>query len=164
MNSTQACLKKQIDSLTTSALSGFGSSSVYLSNLGVRTERSGLLSLNTTVLENTLENNPSSLDAVFNSMYSSGSSLLSVSGGSNSNPTAGTYAYAMTAYVSGAFTGLVSSDTTPGVTSSNNTIKLIIIVIIYNKKYNIFLYYIAHHYILIYNISSSRHHQTKTSL
>jgi flagellar capping protein FliD len=62
-------------------LPGFGSSSVYLSNLGVRTERSGLLSLNTTVLENTLENNPSSLDAVFNSMYSSGSSLLSVSGG-----------------------------------------------------------------------------------
>ncbi|MDB2696847.1 flagellar filament capping protein FliD [Alphaproteobacteria bacterium] len=119
-------LKKQIDSLTTSALPGFGSSSVYLSNLGVRTERSGLLSLNTTVLENTLKNNPSSLDAVFNSMYSSGSSLLSVSGGSNSNPTAGTYAYAMTAYVSGAFTGLVSSDTTPGVTSSNNTIKLII--------------------------------------
>ena len=119
-------LKKQIDSLTTSALPGFGSSSVYLSNLGVRTERSGLLSLNTTVLENTLKNNPSSLDAIFNSMYSSGSSLLSVSGGSNSNPTAGTYAYAMTAYVSGAFTGLVSSDTTPGVTSSNNTIKLII--------------------------------------
>ena len=117
-------LKKQVDTLTTSALSGFGSSSVYLSNLGVRTERSGLLTLNTSVLENTLENNPSSLDAVFNSMYSSGSSLLSVSGGSNSNPTAGTYAYAMTAYVSGAFTGLVSSDTTPGVTSSNNTINL----------------------------------------
>jgi hypothetical protein len=35
-------------------------------------------------------------------MYSSGSSLLSVSGGANSNPTAGTYAFAMTAYVSGA--------------------------------------------------------------
>ena len=117
-------LKKQIDSLTTSALPGFGSSSVYLSNLGVRTERSGLLSLNTTVLENTLENNPSSLDAVFNSMYSAGSSLLSVSGGSNSNPTAGTYAYVMTPYVSGAVTGLVSNDTTPGVTSSDNTINL----------------------------------------
>ena len=119
-------LKDQIDSLTTSALSGFGSSSVYLSNLGVRTERSGLLSLNTSVLEDALENNPSSLDAVFNSMYSADSSLLSVSGGSNSNPTAGTYAFAMTAYVSGAFTGLVSSDTTPGVTASNNTIQVIV--------------------------------------
>ncbi|MDB9998769.1 flagellar filament capping protein FliD [Alphaproteobacteria bacterium] len=117
-------LKKQVDSLTTTALSGFGSSSVYLSNLGVRTERSGLLTLNTTVLENTLKNNPSSLDSVFNSMYSSDSSLLSVSGGSSSAPTAGSYAFIMTAYVSGAVTGLVSSDTTPGVTSSNNTIQL----------------------------------------
>ena len=117
-------LKKQIDTLTTSPLAGFGATSVYLSNLGVRTERSGTLTLNTTVLKNELTNNPSSLDAVFNSMYSSGSSLLSVSGGTNSKPNAGTYAFAMTAYVSGAFTGLVSSDTTPGVTSSNNTIQV----------------------------------------
>ena len=40
------------------------------------------LALNTTVLENELKNNPSSLDAIFNSMYSSSSSLLTVSGGS----------------------------------------------------------------------------------
>ena len=117
-------LKNQIDSLTTSALSGFGSSSVYLSNLGVRTERSGLLSLNTTILEDTLASNPSSLDAIFNSMYSADSTLLSVSGGSSSDPTPGTYAFAMTAYVSGAFTGLVSSDSTPGVSASNNTIQV----------------------------------------
>ena len=117
-------LKKQVDSLTTSALSGFGSSNVYLSNLGVRTERSGLLTLNTAVLEDTLKNNPSSLDSIFNSMYSSDSSLLSVSGGSSSSPTAGSYAFVMTAYVSGAVTGLASSDATPGVTSSNNTIQL----------------------------------------
>ena len=117
-------LKKQIDSLTTSPLAGFGATSVYLSNLGVRTERSGTLTLNTTVLENELTKNPSSLDAIFNSMYSSDSSLLSVSGGTNSKPTAGAYAFSMTAYVSGAFTGLVSSDTSPGVTSSNNTIQV----------------------------------------
>lgn len=117
-------LKNQIDTLTTSALAGFGSSNVYLSNLGVRTERSGLLTLNTTVLENTLKNNPSSFDAIFNSMYSAESSLLSVSGGTNSSPKPGTYAFAMTAYVSGAFTGLASNDTTPGVTSSNNTIQV----------------------------------------
>ena len=117
-------LKNQIDTLTTSALSGFGSTNVYLSNLGVRTERSGLLTLNTTVLENTLKNNPSSFDAIFNSMYSAESSLLSVSGGTSSSPKPGTYAFAMTAYVSGAFTGLASNDTTPGVTSSNNTIQV----------------------------------------
>ena len=57
-------------------------------------------------------------------MYSAESSLLSVSGGTNSSPKPGTYAFAMTAYVSGAFTGLASNDTTPGVTSSNNTIQV----------------------------------------
>jgi len=119
-------LKKQINSLTTSSLSGFGSTSIYLSNLGVRTEKTGTLSLNTTVLENELINNPTSMDAIFNSMYSSSSSLLTVTGGSNKPPTAGTYAFAMTAYVSGAITGLASNDTTPGVTSSNNTIQVIV--------------------------------------
>ena len=119
-------IKKQLDSLTTSPLSGFGSSSVYLSNLGVRTEKTGTITLNTNILKNELKNNPSSMDAIFNSMYSSSSSLLSVSGGTSKPPIAGTYAFAMTAYVSGAVAGLVSSDTTPGVTSSNNTIKLIV--------------------------------------
>ena len=57
-------------------------------------------------------------------MYSSSSSLLSVSGGNNKPPTAGTYSFAMTAYVSGAFTGLASSDTSPQVTASDNTIQV----------------------------------------
>ena len=57
-------------------------------------------------------------------MYSSSSSLLTVSGGSVKSPVAGSYAFAMTAYVSGAFTGLVSNDTSPEVTSSNNTIQV----------------------------------------
>ena len=115
-------IQNQLKSLTSSQLTGFGANGVYLSNLGVRTEKDGLLSLNTTVLENELKNNPTSLDAIFNSMYSSSSSLLSVSGGTNSKPVAGSYAFEMTAYVSGAFTGLVSNDTSPQVTASNNTI------------------------------------------
>ena len=117
-------IHKQLNSLTSSQLSGFGANGVYLSNLGVRTERDGLLVLNTTVLENELKNNPTSLDAIFNSMYSSSSSLLTISGGSVKAPIAGSYSFEMTAYVSGAFTGLVSSDTSPQVTSSNNTIQL----------------------------------------
>ena len=117
-------IKKQISSLTSTQLTGFGANGVYLSNLGVRTGQDGLLSLNTTVLETELKDNPSSLDATFNSMYSSSSSLLSVSGGSISKPVAGSYSFAMTAYVSGAFTGLVSSDTSPQVTASDNTIQV----------------------------------------
>ena len=117
-------IQNQLKTLTSSQVSGFGANGVYLSNLGVRTEKDGLLSLNTTVLENELKNNPTSLDAIFNSMYSSSSSLLSVSGGTSSKPVAGSYAFAMTAYVSGAFTGLISSDTSPQVTVSDNTIQV----------------------------------------
>ena len=117
-------IKKRIESLTTSALSGFGSSGVYLSNLGVRTEKDNTLSLNQSVLEKELKNNPTSLDAIFNSMYSSSSTLLTISGGTNKPPKAGSYAFAMTAYVAGAVTGLVDTDATPQVTSSNNTIQV----------------------------------------
>ena len=117
-------IQKQLNSLTSTQLTGFGANGVYLSNLGVRTEKNGLLSLNTTVLENELKNNPTSLDAIFNSMYSSSSSLLAVSGGTISPPAAGSYAFEMTAYVSGAVTGLASNDTSPEVSSSNNTIQI----------------------------------------
>ena len=117
-------LKKQISSLVRSPLAGFGANSLYLSNLGIRTEKNGTLSLNTTILENELKNNPTTMDAIFNSMYSSSSGLLTVSGGNSKAPEPGTYAFAMTAYVSGAITGLVSSDTTPGITASNNTIQI----------------------------------------
>ena len=117
-------VQSQIKSLTSTALSGFGANGVYLSNLGVRTEKDGLLSLNTNVLKNELKTNPSSLDAIFNSMYSASSSLLSVSGGSSSPPKSGAYSFSMTAYISGNIAGLKSNDTSPNVTSSNNTIQL----------------------------------------
>ena len=117
-------IKDQIETLSSTALTGFGANGVYISNLGVRTERDGQLSLNTTVLENELKKNPSSLDAIFNSMYSSNSSLLTVTGGTSKPPAAGSYTFLMTAFVSGAFTGLVSNDTTPEVLASNNTIQI----------------------------------------
>ena len=117
-------IKNEIESISSTALSGFGANNVYVSNLGVRTERDGTLSMNTTVLKQELKNNPGSLDAIFNSMYSSSSSLLSVSGGTSKPPVAGSYSFAMTAYVSGSFTGLISSDTSPQVASSNNTIQV----------------------------------------
>ena len=109
-------VKKRIERLTSDALTGFGPNSVHLSNLGVRTEKDNTLSLNQSILEKELQNNPSSLDAIFNSMYSSSSTLLSVSGGVNKPPKAGAYSFLMTAYVAGAVTGLVDTDTTPEVT------------------------------------------------
>ena len=117
-------LKNQIENNIKSSLIGFGADGVYLSNLGVRTNKDGTLSLNSRILETELKNNPSSLDAIFNSMYSSSSSLLSISGGNSKTPTPGSFTFAMTAYVAGSLTGLVDTDTTPQVTSSDNTIQL----------------------------------------
>ena len=117
-------LKNQIENNIKSSLTGFGADGVYLSNLGVRTNKDGTLSLNSRILETELKNNPSSLDAIFNSMYSSSSSLLSISGGNSKTPTPGSFTFAMTAYVAGSLTGLVDTDTTPQVTSSDNTIQL----------------------------------------
>ena len=117
-------IQNQIEKLTSNGLTGFSSDSVYISNLGVRTERDGKLSLDTTVLKNELKNNPSTLDTIFNSMYSSNSSLLTVSGGISKPPVSGSYTFEMTAFVSGAFTGLASNDTSPEVTASNNTIQI----------------------------------------
>lgn len=117
-------IKKRIDSFFSSGITGFGADSLYLSNLGVRTEKDNTLSLNSTILAKELENNPATYDAIFNSMYSSGSSLLSVSGGTNKPPKAGSYTFAMTAFVAGAVTGLNDIDSTPEITSSNNTIQL----------------------------------------
>ena len=117
-------VKDRLKTLTSGALSGFGASSKYLSNLGVRTERDGSLTLNTSILENELKTNPGSLDAIFNSMYSSSSSLLTISGGISSAPVSGSYTFVMTAFVSGAFSGLATNDTSPEVTASNNTIQV----------------------------------------
>ena len=117
-------IKKRIDSFFSSGITGFGADSLYLSNLGVRTEKDNTLSLNSTILAKELKNNPATYDAIFNSMYSSGSSLLSVSGGTNKPPKAGSYTFAMTAFVAGAVTGLNDIDSTPEITSSNNTIQL----------------------------------------
>ena len=117
-------IKKQINILLSGGLPGFGANSLYLSNLGARTEKDGTLSLNSRLFEKEIKDNPSTYDAIFNSTYSSSSTLLSVSGGTNKPPKAGNYTFEMTAYVAGALAGLNSQDATPEVTSSNNTIQL----------------------------------------
>ena len=48
-------IKKEIENLTSRALTGFSSNGVYISNLGVRTERDGKLSLDSTILKNELK-------------------------------------------------------------------------------------------------------------
>ena len=87
-------LKKGINDLLTGPIKGFGSTSLYLSELGVRTNQDGTLSLNETTFNTQLDTNSKVFDSIFNTMFSSSSTFLKVEKSSaNSNPTPGTYSY-----------------------------------------------------------------------
>jgi len=87
-------LKKGINDLLTGSIKGFGSDALYLSELGVRTNQDGTLSLNETTFNAQLDTNSKVFDSIFNTMFSSNSTFLKVEKSSaTSNPTPGTYSY-----------------------------------------------------------------------
>ena len=87
-------LKKGINDLLTGPIKGFGSDSLYLSELGVRTNQDGTISLNETTFNTQLDANSKVFDSIFNTMFSSSSTFLKVEKSSaTSNPTPGTYSY-----------------------------------------------------------------------
>ncbi len=88
-----SAIVRQIRSLTNGALVGFGTSSLYLSDLGVRTNLDGTLSVTKTSFETAMTTNPTSFDAIFNSMESSDSEFLSVSKSATADIAPGTYAW-----------------------------------------------------------------------
>lgn len=67
----------QITDLTNEAIVGFGSSSIYLANYGIMTNRDGSLSLNSTTFTEQYETDPDSFNAILNSRVSSDSSMVS---------------------------------------------------------------------------------------
>lgn len=84
---------KKLRTITTGALPGFGTSSLYLSNLGVRTNLDGTLSLTQSAFETALEADATTFDAIFNSTASSDNEFLSVSKSASADIAAGTYAW-----------------------------------------------------------------------
>ena len=87
-------LKKGINDLLTGSIKGFGSDALYLSELGVRTNQDGTLSLNETTFNAQLDTNSKVFDSIFNTMFSSSSTFLKVEKSSaTSNPTPWTYSY-----------------------------------------------------------------------
>ena len=84
---------KKLRTITNGALPGFGTSSLYLSNLGIRTNLDGTLSLTQSAFETALEADPTTLDAIFNSTATSDSEFLSVSKSATADITPGTYAW-----------------------------------------------------------------------
>ena len=84
----------RISSITTGAIVGYGDKDLYLSELGVRTEMDGTLTINEATFNSQLDLDSSVFDAIFTTMFSSGSSYLKVEGSSaTSSPTPGKYSY-----------------------------------------------------------------------
>ncbi len=88
-----AAVVKKLRSLTNGALTGFGTSSLYLSNLGVRTNLDGTLTLTKSSFENALAADATTFDAIFNSTTTSDSDFLSVTKSASADITPGTYAW-----------------------------------------------------------------------
>ena len=84
---------KKLRTLTNGALTGFGTSSLYLSNLGVRTNLDGTLTLTQSAFETALQTDATTFDAIFNSTATSDSEFLSVSKSATADITPGTYAW-----------------------------------------------------------------------
>jgi flagellar hook-associated protein 2 len=87
---------QEFRTLTTQEIPGYGGSSYYLANLGVKTERDGSLKLDSTKFEAAIAADPEIANIIFASKFSSASDKLSVSGSSNYPPTAGEYSFAFT--------------------------------------------------------------------
>ena len=89
-----SAIKRELSSITTAPLNGFGNDPVYLSEVGVKTNRDGSLSLDATQLEKILISNPEKLDAIYNSVNSMELDALSVAFSSSATPPEGAHSFA----------------------------------------------------------------------
>ena len=84
----------KISAITTGAIVGYSDKDLYLSELGVRTEMDGTLTINERTFNSQLDLDSTVFDAIFTTMFSSGSSYLKVEGSTaTSSPTPGKYSY-----------------------------------------------------------------------
>ena len=114
---TAAAILRELSGLTTTPITGYGSTDYYLANLGVRTERDGTLSLDTSAFDAAILADPTVADIVFSSKYSATDANLSVSGLTNYPPEPGSYSFS---YTSGESTGALDSNSITPLTNSDS--------------------------------------------
>ena len=114
---TAAAILRELNGLTTTPITGYGSTDYYLANLGVRTERDGTLSLDTSAFDKAVLADPTVADIVFSSKYSATDANLSVSGLTNYPPEPGSYSFS---YTSGESTGTLDSNSITPLTNGNS--------------------------------------------
>ncbi len=110
---------KKLRSLTNGALTGFGTSSLYLSNLGVRTNLDGTLTLTQAAFDTAIAADATTFDAIFNSTATSDSEFLSVTKSATADITPGTYAWTFNSSSSAATLG--GTTLTSGTDADGNT-------------------------------------------
>jgi flagellar hook-associated protein 2 len=88
-----AALSRNLAALTTTPLEGFGDTPVFLSSLGVRTERDGSLSIDSTAFQAAMARNPAEYRAVFQSLNRTSSPGVSVAVSRFGAPPAGAFAF-----------------------------------------------------------------------
>ena len=114
---TAAAILRELSGLTTTPITGYGSTDYYLANLGVRTERDGTFSLDTSAFDKAVLADPTVADIVFSSKYSATDANLSVSGLTNYPPEPGSYSFS---YTSGESTGTLDSNSITPLTNGNS--------------------------------------------
>lgn len=92
-----AALNREFTALTTTPLTGFGSEPVYLSSLGVRTERDGSLTLDSAAFQAAFAANPSRYRAMFQSLDTSSSAGVTVSKSASAAPPEGAFEFVYSA-------------------------------------------------------------------
>ena len=88
-------LSRGFSALTTTPLEGFGDEPVYLSNLGVRTQRDGTLSVDSDVFQAAMARDPAQYRAVFQSLNRASTNGVALRVSSYATPPAGTYHFAV---------------------------------------------------------------------
>ena len=97
-------LRTQLRRMTTDPINGFGSSSIYLADFGVKTGQDGSITLDKTVFEKRFNADPDSFAAIVNSRVTTGSSLVSATvTGRDYKP--GVYAFALDGSGNGTIAG-----------------------------------------------------------
>ena len=90
-------LSRSFAALTTTPLEGFGDDPVYLSNLGVRTERDGTLSVDSDAFQAAMARDPAQYRAVFQSLDRVSASGITLGVAGYATPPAGAYNFAVDA-------------------------------------------------------------------
>ena len=117
-NVTVNSIKDNLLSITTGPIKGFGNDSLYLSELGVRTERDGTLSINKATFNSQLSLDSTVFDSIFNTMFSSSSPYLNVTASvSTADPKPGAYGFVY----DGSTAKLDGSEMTTGTDADGNT-------------------------------------------